>query len=453
MYIIIYREELINSMNTKKIKLLSLLPIVLLAGCGPSKNPNSPSSEPGVSNTDESSEQGVSHAIALDNSVANGTVRFSVAEASKGDVVTVTATPDQGFALSKFTSTSADVAFTSTGELTATFVMPDHEVVIGAEFNAIDGVQIGSFVNLSPDRLIVEEQTLKQNSVFPRGQKLEFKVRMSQSIWDIADRLKAVIGSKFGTVSEDPDDSYSSIVSFDSVQEGGDVFFYLSSNTPVSDQSQGYQVSLAPAEGVHFFDVDSTARYSSSVKILGYTDPGYVVDEISFAGTKVSLNYSQYDSSVFSGEVNLSKDVEVSTVSRNVGYHTITYINQDKVRYTNPNPVREETNTLPTFGNVGTTIDLHRSLLTAATNISGGFYLKAITLPDGLQNVLNDGKELKFTMPDKDVQIAFEIGDKITIKVKLSICLQPIFLAGFQPTNAKTSSQPLPVRSFTFSQM
>ena len=69
------------------------------------------------------------------NSVTNGRIEADKRKANVGETVTLTAHPDDGYALAEWTVLGDDyLEVTKTGENTATFVMPATEVHVGATF-------------------------------------------------------------------------------------------------------------------------------------------------------------------------------------------------------------------------------------------------------------------------------------------------------------------------------
>ncbi len=75
------------------------------------------------------------HNVTVTDGVTNGTVTVDKAAAESGDTVTLTATPDSGFALGTVTvtGTSGTVSTSGTGN-TRTFTMPDEDVTVSATF-------------------------------------------------------------------------------------------------------------------------------------------------------------------------------------------------------------------------------------------------------------------------------------------------------------------------------
>lgn len=70
----------------------------------------------------------------------NGTVKLSRKNAERGDKVTVTVTPDEGFALDGLTITDKNgknISYKDNGDDTYTFTMPGRNITIHAEFTAI----------------------------------------------------------------------------------------------------------------------------------------------------------------------------------------------------------------------------------------------------------------------------------------------------------------------------
>ena len=71
--------------------------------------------------------------------VVNGKIDVDKAEAVKGETVTITVTPDSGYKVK--TVTAGDVAVTTVNETTYTFTMPEKNVEVKAEFEAVSATE------------------------------------------------------------------------------------------------------------------------------------------------------------------------------------------------------------------------------------------------------------------------------------------------------------------------
>ena len=79
--------------------------------------------------------------VSVPSDVENGTVKVSPARASRGQTVTITVTPDEGYELDTLTVTDADgkaVELTDKGDGKFTFTMPRGKVSISASFKAVE---------------------------------------------------------------------------------------------------------------------------------------------------------------------------------------------------------------------------------------------------------------------------------------------------------------------------
>ena len=100
------------------------------------KQSNHSSGSSGSSSSGSSSGSGSSYAVTAP-STKNGDVAVSPKNASKGDRVTVTVTPDKGYELDKLTVKDAkgnELKLTDKGDGKYTFTMPGSKVTVSAEF-------------------------------------------------------------------------------------------------------------------------------------------------------------------------------------------------------------------------------------------------------------------------------------------------------------------------------
>lgn len=77
------------------------------------------------------------HSVSKSDGIDNGKVKTDPAKAEKGDKVTVTVTPDEGYMIDRVTAKDADgkkIELTEKGEGKYTFTMPDSKVEIDAKF-------------------------------------------------------------------------------------------------------------------------------------------------------------------------------------------------------------------------------------------------------------------------------------------------------------------------------
>ena len=103
------------------------------------KQSNHSSGSSGSSSSGSSSGSGSSYAVSAP-STKNGDVTVSPKNASKGDRVTVTVTPDKGYELDSLTVKDASgnkLKLTDKGNGKYTFTMPDSKVTVTAEFAEI----------------------------------------------------------------------------------------------------------------------------------------------------------------------------------------------------------------------------------------------------------------------------------------------------------------------------
>lgn len=78
----------------------------------------------------------VQYNITVDDDIANGRVTASAARAAQGTPVTLTAVPDEGYVLDKYTvTTGSDIPVPFSGN---TFTMPDDDVTVSATFKKVE---------------------------------------------------------------------------------------------------------------------------------------------------------------------------------------------------------------------------------------------------------------------------------------------------------------------------
>ena len=97
------------------------------------------------------------HAITIASDVVNGTVATDVTAAKKGTVVTITATPAQGYTLEAITVTGEDNTAIEVTE--GKFTMPDQPVTVSATFKTFEYAQQFKKVT-SLDQLVAGKQVL-----------------------------------------------------------------------------------------------------------------------------------------------------------------------------------------------------------------------------------------------------------------------------------------------------
>ncbi|GEM_PF-1547829 len=97
------------------------------------------------------------HAITIASDIVNGTVATNVTAAKKGTVVTITATPAQGYTLEAITVTGEDNTAIEVTE--GKFTMPDQPVTVSATFKTFEYAQQFKKVT-SLDQLVAGKQVL-----------------------------------------------------------------------------------------------------------------------------------------------------------------------------------------------------------------------------------------------------------------------------------------------------
>ncbi len=94
------------------------------------------------------------YAVDVSDKLENGSVRVSTKAAAQGSTVTVTVTPDSGYALDRLTVTDAKgaaVAVTAAGDGKYTFTMPGAQVTVRASFTRSAPATIGGFTDVAAD--------------------------------------------------------------------------------------------------------------------------------------------------------------------------------------------------------------------------------------------------------------------------------------------------------------
>ena len=94
----------------------------------------------------------VSYGISVPEHIANGTITVSDKQAKKGDVVTITATPENGYVLKEIEVTNAKgetLKLTDLGNGKFSFTMPDSKITISAEFAVkTDEISVNPFTDV-----------------------------------------------------------------------------------------------------------------------------------------------------------------------------------------------------------------------------------------------------------------------------------------------------------------
>ena len=198
------------------------------------------------------------YSITVDGSIANGSVSASAATAEAGDVITLTATPDAGYALSSY-----DVRDASDNVVTVTdnkFTMPASNVTVSATFTE----SLGGSVHVA---------TINFNNV---------------------------TGTAINDASVTGDDS-----------EGNEWTITTAGTTSFTANASYYQVgsSKKPASSITF----TTTLASSATDIQLEAKFG------GFSGTAGTVNLKVGDTSIGTGSLNESSDVTVSSTSTGSG--------------------------------------------------------------------------------------------------------------------------------------
>ena len=96
----------------------------------------------------------LTYAVDVSDELENGSVRVSTKNAAQGSTVTVTVTPDSGYALDRLTVTDAKgaaVAVTALGDGKYTFTMPAAQVTVQASFTRSAPATVGGFTDVAAD--------------------------------------------------------------------------------------------------------------------------------------------------------------------------------------------------------------------------------------------------------------------------------------------------------------
>lgn len=96
------------------------------------------------------------HTITIDPDIEHGTVTADKTEAAKGDKVTLTITPDEGYELDTLSVRGAN---TETGTLNHAFTMPDEDVTVTATFKAKEVALTGITLDKTTATLLVGATT------------------------------------------------------------------------------------------------------------------------------------------------------------------------------------------------------------------------------------------------------------------------------------------------------
>ena len=99
------------------------------------------------------------YTVSVDSSIENGSIRVSPSRASRGDTVTITVDPDEGYELDTLTVTDAngnEIDVERQSDTRYTFEMPSGRVTVDATFAEVSETpetpdQVGSFVDVTTD--------------------------------------------------------------------------------------------------------------------------------------------------------------------------------------------------------------------------------------------------------------------------------------------------------------
>ena len=404
----------------KKRNVLLVLLASLLVGCNDTTVSTNSSSNTSVnsSSTSSSSSSSSSEVQKYTVSVSDTSVSVDKQSAAEGDTVTVTVNPAEGKGLVRLTSNVDSVTFTEvTSGTTYTFVMPASNITITAEYGNLHSVtKFNSYVEPG---VSYTDLTTK----YPAGKEVT---------------LTFTVDSNRATDHKNNIDSYlvhiNDLVVRPTFVDAMQVTFTMpDADLDISLAQQSADLTEATEGGVQIVG-EGDAQY---VKFLGF-DPSkkytYQSNQGVFITFVLASNY-RYDSVKYKvddgneqeaypmgtgqeGVYRVNLEAATSKFTLKVEGHTVTTRN---ITYVNADGITSNSgNQLPTTFVPGDQLQLYKFELSDQTKYIKGI---SVTKSDGTslpEGSINAGPTYiqSSSMPDEDIKITFELGNKHKIIVE-----------------------------------
>lgn len=368
---------------------VSLLAIMALTGC------QSPAASSGEASASESASSGSLVGSHLINKVitGGGDLSFSSLSAVSGTTITVTVNPLERYALSSISS--LDVTLTAVQEGSSyTFVMPDTDVTINANFTKVVAKRkVVSFNNYSS-----YSATLSGISIGD-----EFAVGSEAKASFLFDGYRGGLMGYINGEAHDltQDTANPSLFSFSFTVPDADL--ELSLFSPNDESTTGAVYTLDVDSHVTLVGIESGKKYSSPHFYLKH-ETGYEVAVSAFVtATKVAVtctlqaNYGlYYEVSAYDSDFNSITDpITIKVTATNVGVKAISYAGTEHMNAAN--------SSLPSSATPGDPIKV------VVDPAEGYYFAKASFSDTSLSEATNSS--FSFVMPNADLTITFAINE------------------------------------------
>lgn len=406
----------------------SLFTLLMLSGCRNSSASNISSSLPDSSEKESSA----SSSIALPHTIKGeatlgGSLSLDKENAKRGETVTLTVTALENHIFNKFTA-SPEITFTTIEEgKTYSFIMPDENVSIKAEFVGYNSLTLH---NVSPDFLEVIDEEGVFSKKHKEGDEVYFELKGGKTL---SEGIKAnllehiyvhagntVIRPKFATGG---DATGLLPVSFTMPADAEDVFVVYS--VQQHEKEEGHKITLQAGEGFTFLGVTENTKYDYLDSYIHRKD-GYKLTTFQWKYDNEeewhnieNVAFDDADNANFSIRPTadgLTSDITIKAEGEYVGSKKITFVNEADVVF-----YKED---ITGMGYLQS--DIGRTRLVGETY---EFYFKPISSKH-IKSVTFTGVEttapsknsygfyhVSFEMPDNDVTITFNAENNFSISV------------------------------------
>lgn len=419
----------------KQLLLISIASLALLVSCN--RSTSSPTSSVSDSSSNISSSLVETFTISADSQIKGGVLSFDQTSAKKGDVITITVTPEENKVLKELTSSVTGVTFTTVKENeTYTFVMPGENITISATFI---GNNLLSFVNVSPNFLDINDDENVFGSKHKEGDEIYFEIKATEggvlSILDegILEHIYVHVGNDVirPTFAKGGETTGLLPVSFKMPADATTVYIVYSIQQ--HQVEEGHSVTFQVADGFKLLGVTENTKYD-------YLN-AYLIREEGYSVTSFQWKYKDTDdwydiSYQFKNNISefairpysdgLTDDIIIKVEGQLVGSQDIEFTNADNVNFftTDEYGYGYVSTSAPSKVLVGETVSFYVKPV-------GGKHLKSITIQgvDYTPDVNpSNYTYLSFVMPDNKVSITFNCEENGTITVAENNLLDSVII-------------------------
>lgn len=344
--------------------------------------------------------------------IEGGDISFSKTSAKAGETIEITVTPEGENTVDKFTSSVADVTFTTIVENEKySFVMPDSNITIGVSF--ISTYQI-SKINIL-DTNYISAFSLNEGDKYKAGSTVEGTITFK---YDVAE---SQIGNIYVHVNDktykptlilegEATSSKEAKVSFAMPSANAEITIAMSTST-ISET--GFKVTIEDNENCRIFGLSSEEKYSR-VAFVVYKVDGYTVEKIEYKneGETTWNNISvSFNGNIANGYINsLTKNITIRVTGKFVGSKHITYENKDLVKSSYLDFPEEIT--------VGERVNISYQAITGYSITAKATINGVDESSEGYTNYFTASSgNISFIMPNNEVTITFNVAQNGSITI------------------------------------